>query len=57
MLLLLFDTRIVGGGMSDESGHYDIPLSVGTERPGSHVVQVIARQNGRHIQQVTCETP
>lgn len=57
MLLLRFDQRIVGGGISDESGGYAIPLVMGHEASGTHQIQVIARQTGRHIQQVSCDTP
>jgi len=44
-VLLYWDGRAVGGGSSDEAGRWSLPLRVGNERSGMHMVEVRARSN------------
>lgn len=53
-LLLAFDGRIVGGGISDSEGVYTMPLTLGEERPGSYLVHVLLRQSREPILSFTC---
>lgn len=54
-VLIYWDGRAVGGGSSDGSGHWALPLTVGHERPGSHMVEVRARSNRAIIGAFQCE--
>ena len=57
MLEVRFELRVIGGGMSDPSGRYVIPLHMGIEASGRHPVDVVKRYSGRVIQQVFCDIP
>jgi len=57
MLEVRFALRVIGGGMSDLSGSYSIPLYMGHEARGRHPVNVVKRYSGRVIQQVFCDIP
>ncbi len=57
MLEVRFALRVIGGGMSDLSGNYAIPLYMGHEARGRHPVNVVKRYSGRVIQQVFCDIP
>jgi hypothetical protein len=57
MLEVRFALRVIGGGMSDLSGNYSIPLYMGHEARGRHPVNVVKRYSGRVIQQVFCDIP
>ena len=57
MLEVRFALRVIGGGMSDLSGNYSIPLYMGHEARGRYPVNVVKRYSGRVIQQVFCDIP
>lgn len=57
LLLISFDKRVVGGGMSDESGDYVIPLSTGLESSGTHTIQIIQRSTSKVIRTLRCTVP
>src|SRR5215207_11416108 len=44
-VLLYWDGRAVGGGSSDAAGRWSLPLRVGNERSGMHMVEVRSRGN------------
>jgi hypothetical protein len=44
-VLLYWDGRAVGGGSSDAAGRWSLPLRVGDERSGMHMVEVRSRSN------------
>jgi hypothetical protein len=56
-LLLFFGGRSVGGGTSDATGQYGIPLTVGSERPGDYLVQVKTRIHRLLVRELTCLVP
>lgn len=56
-LLLLFGGRTVGGGLSDASGSFAIPVTVGQERPGSYEIRVETREARALIAERTCIVP
>lgn len=57
-LLLYFDDQAIGGGTSDASGVYRIPLVIDTSiRRGSYPVAVTVRETRRTIQELTCVVP
>lgn len=57
LLLITFDGRTVGGGISYASGSYAIPLMVGDESTGMHRIQILERNTNRVIKQLTCSVP
>ncbi|NJN18719.1 MAG: hypothetical protein HC822_21915 [Oscillochloris sp.] len=56
-LLLFFDDRPVGGGLSNAAGDYRLRLQVGDERPGLYLVEVRKRVDRELVEQVGCEVP
>ncbi len=57
LLLLRFDDRVVGGGISYASGGYAIPLLIGDESSGIHRIEIRARNTNRVLNQFMCVTP
>jgi hypothetical protein len=57
LLLLTFDNRVVGGGISYTSGSYAIPLVVGTEARGIYTIEVRQRNTNKVIKQLSCTVP
>ncbi|NWG21238.1 MAG: hypothetical protein HXY39_13055 [Chloroflexi bacterium] len=56
-LLLLFGTRVVGGGSATASGDFALPLTFGVERAGVHTITVQVRGARQVVQTLTCEMP
>lgn len=57
-LLLHFDDQAVGGGTSDASGTYRIPLVIDASvRRGAYPVVVTVRETRRTVQELTCVVP
>jgi|GEM_PF-1379060 len=56
-LLLFFNDRPVGGGLSSAAGTYRLRLQVGDERPGLYVVEVRERGSRALVDQFGCEVP
>lgn len=56
-LLLFFDERPVGGGLSGADGRYRLRLQVGDERPGTYLVEVRERVGRALVEQFGCEVP
>lgn len=54
-LLLFFDRRAVGGGISNDDGAYRLRLVPGEERPGLYPVTVRTRDTRDIIQELACE--
>ena len=54
LLSLYFAGRVVGGGISDAAGHYDIIISMGSEAQGIHPIVVTKRQTGQIIARHYC---
>lgn len=57
MLLLNFDDRVVGGGITYASGTYAIPLQMGNEQRGMHRIEVIQRTTNKVIKRMSCTVP
>lgn len=56
-LVARFNARPVGGGLSDQSGHYRITLTIGQERPGTYPVSVEIRDSREIVQRLSCTVP
>lgn len=54
LLLLYFSGRVVGGGMSDTTGFYEITLTMGNESLGIHPLLVTKRLTGQIIARHYC---
>lgn len=54
LLSLYFAGRVVGGGISDAAGHYDIIISMGSEAQGIHPIIITKRQTGQIIARHYC---
>lgn len=57
LLLIRFDERVVGGGVSQASGSYTIPLFVGDERRGIHRIEIIQRSTNKVLKRLSCTVP
>lgn len=56
-LIVTFDQRPVGGGVSGSDGSYHISMQVGAERPGLYLVEVIERHGRALVEQFGCQVP
>ena len=56
-LLLYFNGRAVGGGLSDAAGNYRLTLTIGTERAAFYPVQVRVRGTRQLVREITCLVP
>lgn len=56
-LLLFFNERPVGGGLSRADGSYQIVLNVGRERPGIYPLTVRERDGLALVRELACEVP
>lgn len=56
-LLLFFDTIVVGGGISNDVGAYDLLLIVGEVRGGLYQVLIVERSSGDRIRELFCRVP
>lgn len=56
-LLLLFGTRVVGGGSATASGDFTLPLTLGIERAGVYTITVQVRGARQVVRTLTCEVP
>jgi hypothetical protein len=56
-LLLYFNGRAVGGGVSDAGGNYRLTLNVGPERAAFYPVEVRVRGTRQLVRQLTCLVP
>lgn len=56
-ILLYFGQRIVGGGSVAPDGTFSLPLAVGMERAGDHVISVRVRGGGQVLVEFVCNVP
>jgi hypothetical protein len=56
-ILLYFGRRIVGGGSVEPRGTFSLPLLVGVEEPGDHLVSVRVRGSDQVLTEFTCAVP
>jgi hypothetical protein len=56
-VLLYFGRRIVGGGSVGADGTFTLPLVVGVERGGEHIVSVRVRGSDEVLTEFTCIVP
>lgn len=54
-LLLYFNRRAVGGGLTGADGRYLLRMVVGTERPGFYLVSIQLRDTREVLRELTCE--
>lgn len=57
LILVTFDKRVVGGGISYATGTYAVPLVIGDEASGTHHIDVLQRNTNKLIKRMTCLTP
>jgi len=56
-LLLKFADRVVGGSMSDAVGRFAVPLNMGREAPGTHIITLLIRDSDTVIATLPCTVP
>jgi hypothetical protein len=56
-LLLKFGTRVVGGGTSDSTGFFAIPLKMGKEPQGDYTISVVTRIKSIVVATLPCVVP
>jgi hypothetical protein len=56
-LLLKFGTRVVGGGTSDGTGFFAIPLKMGKEPQGDYTISVVTRIKNVVVATLPCVVP
>jgi hypothetical protein len=56
-LLLKFGTRVVGGGTSDGTGFFAIPLKMGKEPQGDYTISVVTRIKSIVVATLPCVVP
>jgi len=56
-LLLKFGTRVVGGGTSDNTGFFAIPLKMGKEPQGDYTISVVTRIKSIVVVTLPCVVP
>ncbi|NBU63817.1 MAG: hypothetical protein EBS29_04855 [Chloroflexia bacterium] len=56
-LLLKFGTRVVGGGSSDSTGFFAIPLKMGKEPQGDYTISVVTRAKSVVVATLPCLVP
>jgi hypothetical protein len=56
-LLLKFGTRVVGGGTSDSTGFFAIPLKMGKEPHGDYTISVVTRIKSIVVATLPCVVP
>jgi hypothetical protein len=56
-LVLWFAERPVGGDVTDADGLYQIPIVIGSERPGSYLLQVRTRERRQIVRELLCLVP
>lgn len=56
-LLLKFDEWIVGGSISDQAGNFAVPLNMGQESPGEHIIAIVVRESGIVLATKPCTVP
>ena len=56
-LLLKFGPRVVGGGTSDSTGFFAIPLKMGKEPQGDYTIAVITRAKNIIVATLPCVVP
>lgn len=56
-LLLKFADRIVGGSMSDATGEFAVPLTMGHEVAGTHTIAILVRDTGAVVATMPCIVP
>ncbi|MBC8075808.1 MAG: hypothetical protein H7Y32_07005 [Chloroflexales bacterium] len=56
-LLLYFNGRAVGGGVSDATGNYRLTITIGPERAAFYPVEVRVRGTRQLVRELTCLVP
>ncbi|MFM7678767.1 MAG: hypothetical protein ACKO83_07940 [Roseiflexaceae bacterium] len=56
-LLLKFAERVVGGSMSDGAGRFAVPLNMGREAAGTHIITLVIRDSDTVIATLPCTVP
>jgi hypothetical protein len=56
-LLLKFGIRVVGGGTSDSTGFFAIPLKMGKEPSGDYTISVVTRAKNIVVATLPCVVP
>lgn len=56
-LVLWFAERPVGGDVTNADGLYQIPVVIGSERPGNYLLQVKTRERRQIVRELLCLVP
>jgi hypothetical protein len=56
-LIAVFGERPVGGATTDSEGVYQLPITVGEERPGDYLLQIRVRSTRQVVRELRCIVP